>query len=79
VTLEWSPSTSPTVIGYNVYRGMVSGGPYAKINSSVNTMTTYVDGSVRAGTTYYYVVTSVDTSNIESAFSQQESASVPTP
>jgi hypothetical protein len=79
VTLDWSPSTSPTVVGYNVYRGTASGGPYAKLNSSLNTMTSYVDGTVHAGITYYYVVSSVDSSNVESAFSQQESASVPTP
>ncbi len=34
VSLTWTASTS-TVVGYNVYRGAQSGGPYVKINSSL--------------------------------------------
>jgi HYDIN/CFA65/VesB family protein/Ig-like domain-containing protein len=76
VTLNWTASTS-TVVGYNVYRSQVSGGPYTKLNSSVVAATTYVDSSVSAGQTYFYVVTSVDSSNVESADSTEVSATVP--
>jgi hypothetical protein len=34
VTLSWTDSAS-TVVGYNVYRGTLSGGPYTKINSAL--------------------------------------------
>lgn len=76
VGLSWQASTS-TVAGYNVYRGVVSGGPYVKINTSLDAATTYSDATVVSGTTYYYVATSVDSSNNESPFSNEVSAAVP--
>ena len=76
VTLSWSASASP-VAGYNVYRGTASGGPYTKINPSLETATVYSDSSVQGATTYYYVATSVDSSSDESAFSNQTVAKVP--
>ncbi len=76
VTLTWAASTS-TVSGYNVYRSTVSGGPYTKLNSTLVAATTYVDTAVQAGQTYYYVVTSVESTGAESADSAQVSATVP--
>ena len=76
VTLTWTASTS-TVSGYNVYRSTVSGGPYTKLNSTLVAATTYVDSTVQAGQTYFYVVTSVDSSGVESADSTEVSATVP--
>ena len=78
VTLSWNPSTSQ-VVGYNIYRGTVSGGPYTKINPVVNASTGYTDGSVQSGQTYYYVATSVDAQNSESAHSNQATAIIPSP
>jgi hypothetical protein len=78
VTLEWTASTS-VVIGYNVHRGAVSGGPYTQLNSSLVTTTQYQDSSVQSGQTYYYVVTAVDSSQVESTNSNQVSATIPTP
>jgi hypothetical protein len=76
VTLTWTPSTS-TVSGYDVFRSIVSGGPYTKLNSTPVAGTTDVDTAVQAGQTYYYVVTSVDSGSVESADSSEVSASVP--
>jgi hypothetical protein len=76
VTLNWTASTS-NIVGYNVYRGNVSGGPYAQIGFTGGTA--YVDTNVSSGQTYYYVATAVDGSNIESAYSTQASAVIPTP
>src|ERR1019366_10496562 len=73
VTLNWTASTS-AVSGYNVYRSTVSGGPYTKVNSTLVTTTQYTDSTVQAGQTYYYVVTSVDSSNVESTYSNEVSA-----
>ena len=67
------------VSGYNVYRGTVSGGSYTKINTTLEAATNYVDNTVQSGTTYFYVVTSVDSSGVESAFSNQVTVVVPTP
>ena len=75
-SLSWIASTS-TVIGYNCYSSAVSGGPYVKLNALPIATTSYTDLTVQSGTTYYYVVTSVDSNNVESAFSSQVSATIP--
>jgi len=75
-TLNWNANT-PAVAGYNVYRSTVSGGPYTRINSSLNTNLTYTDKSVVSGQTYYYVLTAVDSSNRESGYSNQGTAVIP--
>jgi hypothetical protein len=77
VSLAWSASSG--AVGYNIYRGSVTGGPYTMINPSLNTSTSYSDTTVAAGTTYYYVVTAVDSSSNESAYSNQAKAVVPSP
>ncbi len=77
VALSWSPSTS-SVVGYNVYRGNTTGGPYSKI-TSMNADTTFVDSLVQSGQTYFYVTTAVDGSGKESAKSNQTQAVIPTP
>jgi len=76
VALFWSSSTSQ-VIGYNVYRGSASGGPYNKLTSTPVTTTSNTDNSVQAGSTYFYTVTSIDSSNMESGFSNEVSAVIP--
>ena len=76
VALSWDASTSQ-VVGYNVYRGVASGGPYTKLNTSVDASTAYTDNFVQNGQTYYYVTTAVDSRNVESAYSNQVSASIP--
>ena len=77
VALSWSPSAS-SVVGYNVYRGTTTGGPYSKI-TSMNADTTFVDASVQSGQTYFYVTTAVDGSGKESGNSNQTQAVIPTP
>ena len=74
--LTWVESTS-TVVGYNVYRGVQSGGPYTRINSVLEASTSYVDYTVQSGWTYYYVVTAVDSNGLESAYSNQVVAVIP--
>ena len=80
VSLSWTASASPDVIGYNIYRGTASAGPYSKINSSLNAGTTYSDNSVADGQTYYYVSTAVNSNNQESAYSSPpQMAMIPAP
>jgi len=76
VSLTWDPSTSQ-VVGYNVYRRVGSTGSYSKINPSLNTTTSYTDSAVQSGLTYDYVTTAVDSSNVESIYSNLASASIP--
>src|SRR5579871_6488544 len=79
VSLSWTASTSTNISGYNVYRSNTSGGPYTKVNGSLITSTSYTDTTVQAGQTYYYVATAVNTSNVESSYSNQAQATVPSP
>lgn len=78
VTLSWAASTSAGIVGYNVYRSGVSGGPYAQV-TSMNADLTYTDSAVSAGQTYYYVVSAVDSAGAESVFSNQTQAAIPSP
>ncbi len=78
-TLTWVASTSSNVAGYNVYRGTTSGGPYTLINATPTSALTYVDTTVAAGQTYYYVVESVGTNGSLSAASNEASAVIPSP
>jgi hypothetical protein len=78
VALSWNASISQ-VVGYNVYRGGASGGPYTKINSGLDANTDYNDNSVQSGQTYYYVATAVDSQGTESSYSNQAQAVVPSP
>ncbi|HEX9110084.1 MAG TPA: hypothetical protein VF845_01300 [Terriglobales bacterium] len=79
VALNWNASTGPGVVGYNVFRGSVSGGPYSQINPALEASTAYTDNSVAAGQTYYYVITAVDGSDNQSGYSDQVLAVIPTP
>jgi hypothetical protein len=76
VSVTWTRSTS-TVIGYNTYAGTTSGGPYTKLTPAPVASTSYTDSEVQAGQTYYYVVTSVNSANEESAYSVQTTATIP--
>jgi fibronectin type 3 domain-containing protein len=69
VALTWSASTGAT--SYHVKRGTASGGPYTQI--SAPTSTTLTDTGLTNGTTYFYVVSALNSSG-ESANSAQASA-----
>jgi hypothetical protein len=76
VVLNWDQGTSQ-VAGYFIYRGSKPSGPYAKLNAQATPEASYTDNSVVGGQTYYYVVTSVNSENIESAYSEPVAVTVP--
>lgn len=76
VSLSWVGGTTG-VTGYNAYVGSVSGGPYGRLTSSPVAGNSYVDTSVQSGHTYYYVVTALDSTNQESAYSSEVVAVLP--
>jgi hypothetical protein len=78
VDLSWDPSTSQ-VMGYNVYRGTHSGGPYSKLNSSLLDETSFTDGSVEPGETYFYIAKSADGNSRESPPSNEVKVVIPKP
>jgi len=79
VNLSWTASTSPNVVGYNVYRRTGTTGSYTKINAILNATTVFSDTSVTDGQTYYYETTAVNSSNEESAPSSAVQAVIPPP
>ena len=79
VSLSWTASTSPNIVGYNIYRRTGTTGSFTQINSGLNATTTYVDTSVADGQTYYYETTAVNSSNEESEPSTPISVVIPAP
>jgi fibronectin type 3 domain-containing protein len=78
LNLSWTaPAGADSAVSYNVYRGTVTGGPYAKINTAPVTATTYLDTTGVAGTEYFYVVTDVDSKGFESAYSTEANGVFP--
>jgi hypothetical protein len=75
VALTWNPSTS-TVAGYRVYRSEASGSSFSVLSGTQNALA-YTDSTVASGTTYYYVVTAVDSAGNESVNSNQVTAVIP--
>src|ERR1039457_29313 len=69
VGLSWSAASGAT--SYNVKRATTSGGPYTTIGSP--TTASYTDTGLTNGTTYYYVVSAVNTAG-QSTNSSQVSA-----
>ena len=74
VTLTWSASTGATT--YNVKRGTTTGGPYTTVGSP--SAANFTDSTVTNGTTYFYVVTAVNSAG-ESANSAEKSATPAAP
>ena len=80
-TLKWqagTPGANP-IAGYNVFRSTESGGPYSQINSALVSGLTYFDPGLASGTTYYYVITTVDSKGNQSSASPQVTAAIPAP
>jgi glycosidase/fibronectin type 3 domain-containing protein len=73
IDLAWTAvGGDPTLYGYEVLRSSSAGGPYTKLD--LVTATSYADTTVTEGSTYYYVVRSVDTSFNRSGNSAEVSA-----
>src|SRR5271168_579111 len=75
VSLSWNASTGAA--SYNLKRSTSNGGPYNTALASP-TATSYTDTTVTNGTTYYYVVSAVNTAG-QSANSAQASATPAAP
>ena len=73
-SLTWNPVTSSKLAGYKVYVGTASGryGPPLDVGN----VTSYVVSNLAVGNTYYFVVTSYNTSGSESLPSTEVSKSI---
>ncbi len=76
VNLDWKPSSSTGVAGYNLYRS-IDGASWQKLNPKLIASTVYSDSTVADKTTYYYAATTVDIHGDESTKSSTIKAVVP--
>ncbi len=74
VSLSWGTVAGAT--GYDVFRAASALGPFAKLTAAPQAATTYADGAVAAGTTYWYQVRAVNAAGT-SAPSATVSAAIP--
>ena len=77
ITVTWSETQGTDLaVGFNVYRGTTTGGPYIVLNAAPLPLATlnYIDTNGTGGTKYFYVVTAVDISGFESGYSAEMSA-----
>ncbi len=68
ITLQWEPPVRGAEIeGYRIYRAESPDGPYEMVNSELITLATvYRDSPLPERTNYYYYVTAISTSHLES-------------
>jgi len=76
VSLSWKASTSK-VVGYNIYRSTSLNGSYTRLNSNLDSGTTYTDATIASGATYYYATTAVNAAGEESGYSNRVQVVVP--
>jgi aryl-phospho-beta-D-glucosidase BglC (GH1 family) len=76
VTLNWTAASG--AVSYVIERSQTTGGTYATVGTATGA-TSFTDGTVASGMTYYYVVQSVDSAGLESAASSPVSQPVTVP
>ncbi|MGD0366255.1 MAG: hypothetical protein ABSA94_02270, partial [Acidobacteriaceae bacterium] len=79
VDLTWDAGATSVdpVEGYNVYRSASGASAYSLVNTGVNLTAAFTDSTVQGGKAYDYVVTSVDSSGVESAPSNTFAITIP--
>jgi fibronectin type 3 domain-containing protein len=78
VVLSWKASTSPGVVGYNLYRRDKTSETFRKINQKPVATLNCVDYFVQLGHTYYYYVVTADRPGVrESGSSNIAPAEIP--
>jgi len=77
-TLSWNPNTTdPDLAGYEVYQATAPGAyPANPIATLPKTVTSYTATGLQVGTTYYFVVKSVDSAGNKSTPSNEVSKSI---
>ncbi len=69
VVLTWTEQAD--AVGYNVYRTTLSHENYEKLNATRLTTASYTDGPMDTSLSYYYVVTAVGATGLESNYSSE--------
>jgi len=69
IFLDWDDYGQPGLLEFRISRSTTPGGPYTQIGTSVTS--SFTDNTALNDTTYYYIITSVNTDNIESSSSAE--------
>ena len=75
VSLNWNAVSDPDFRSYSIYRSTTPGSGYVRIAQEVS-LANYVDLTAVNPATYYYVVSALNTENVESDFGSEVSAKV---
>jgi chitinase len=73
INLQWTQSTSANIAQNRIYRSTTSGGTYTLI-ATINAATSYSNRGLSRNATFFYRVTAVNGSGVESAPSNEASA-----
>src|SRR5579862_2279983 len=74
-SLAWDPVNSAALAGYKVYSGPAAGSYTSSLDVGNTTMSTVAN--LTEGQTYHFAVTAYDSGHVESAFSNDVSATIP--
>ena len=79
VDIAWTPSPSPDITGYNVYRAIygTSCQAYSRVGSSSDL--SYTDAEATGGMAYCYAITAVNSTDQESGYSSPVQVLIPLP
>ncbi|RPI25126.1 MAG: fibronectin type III domain-containing protein [Acidobacteria bacterium] len=77
-SLTWYPNTESDIVGYKVYRTLTPGNGYVPLTQNPIASTSFDDSAVIEGSTYYYTITAVNSSWLESGFSEEVGVTIPT-
>jgi hypothetical protein len=73
ITLNWTQSNSPNITANRIYRATVSNGPYSVI-ATISATTSFNNTGLASGVSYFYRVTALNSTGLESAQSNEASA-----
>ena len=77
VELDWGDVPGTDLDGYDVFRAPSAAGPFARVNPSRLSASTFTDAAVAGGTEYFYAVTASDRANYRSPQSEPVPATPP--
>jgi fibronectin type 3 domain-containing protein len=75
IALDWADNTETDFAAYRVYRRVGAAGSYSHLGPDL-TMSSLTDTGLSQGTTYFYLVTAIDSGGLESGGSAEVSATV---
>jgi len=71
LTLVWDANTEPNLDGYNIYTGLLPGGPYKLIGTNEANNTEFTWHDLPNNIDHYFVVTAFNDEGLESGYSNE--------